>query len=142
MNTVHLILPKKLEFVSEIIVLLLKLTGICSTLPSCLLLFGAKANHTTIHILNHIGIVTLLDNMHYETWFSIKANAIHIRVFGCVAFAHIPKEICHSFFAKSKKCVFTSYINHYNKAYYLWDLEIHKIIENQDVMFMKILWEI
>jgi copper(I)-binding protein len=24
----------------------------------------------------------------------------------------------------------------------LWDLEIHKIIENQDVMFMKILLEI
>jgi hypothetical protein len=80
--------------------------------------------------------------MHYETWFSIKVNAIHIRVFGCVAFAHIRKEICHKFFSKSEKCIFTSYNNHYNKAYYLWDLEIHKIIENQDVMFMKILLEI
>jgi hypothetical protein len=128
--------------VSEIIVLLLKLQGICFILPSHLLLFGAKANHTTIHILDHIRTITLFDNMHCEIWFSIKANAIHIIVFGCVAFAHIPKEICHKFFHKSKNCVFTSYINHYNKAYHLWDVEINKIIGNQDAMFMKILLEI
>jgi hypothetical protein len=48
-----------LEFVSEIIVLLLKLQGICSILPSFLLIFGAKANHTTINTLNHIRIVPL-----------------------------------------------------------------------------------
>ncbi|CAK9226276.1 unnamed protein product [Sphagnum troendelagicum] len=100
-----------------------------------------SANHTTIHIPDHIGTITLFDNMHCETWFFIKVNAIHIRVFGYVAFAHIPKKICHKFFAKSKKYVFTSYSNHYNKTYYLWDLEINKI-ENQDVMFMKILLEI
>jgi hypothetical protein len=30
-------------------------------------------------MLNHIGTITLFDNMHCETWFPIKANAIHTK---------------------------------------------------------------
>jgi hypothetical protein len=41
--------------------------------------------------------MTLLDKTPYETWFGIKTSVIHIRIFGCVAFAHIFKDLHHKF---------------------------------------------
>jgi len=49
--------------------------------------------------------MTLLDKTPYETWFGIKTSVIHIRIFGCVAFAHIFKNLHHKFSTQKKKCV-------------------------------------
>lgn len=47
----------------------------------------------------------------------LVASVIHIGFLG-VAFAHIPKELCHKFSAKSKKCIFIGYTD-FCKAYQL-----------------------
>ncbi len=98
------------------------------------IIFWVEIVHTTTHVLSLIGTMTLFYKTPYEAWFAIKTNVVHIRVFGYVAFTHILKEVCHNFFAKSKKCVFISYNDHC-KAYRLWDLEAHKIIVSRDVIF-------
>jgi hypothetical protein len=49
--------------------------------------------------------MTLLDKTPYETWFGIKISVVRIRIFGCVAFAHISKDLHHKFSTESKKCV-------------------------------------
>ncbi len=99
------------------------------------IIFWVEIVPTTTHVFNRIGTMTLFYKTPHEAWFAIKTNVVHIRVFGYVAFTHIPKEVSHNFFAKSKKCVFTSYNDHC-KAYRLWDLEAHKIIANRDVIFL------
>jgi hypothetical protein len=115
------------SFVNKIIALLLKLQRIKFYSSKLLIIFWVEVVHTTTYVLNHIGNVTLFHKTTYEAWFAIKTNVVHIRVFGYVACTHIPEEVCHKIFAKSKKCVFISY-NDDCKAYRLWDLEAHKII--------------
>jgi len=122
-------------FVNEIIALLLKLQKNMFYSFKLFIIFWVEVVRTTTHVFNRIGTMTLIYKTPHEAWFAIKTNVVHIRVFGYFAFTHIPKEVCHNFFAKSKKCVFISYNDHC-KAYRLWDLEAHKIIVNRDVIFL------
>jgi hypothetical protein len=55
-------------------------------------------------------------------------------VFGCKAFAHIPKDERRKLDAKSIKCIFIGYCSD-KKAYKLFDPDSHKLFATRDVVF-------
>jgi len=45
----------------------------------------------------------------YEAWCGRKPNISHLRVFGCIAYAHVPNEKRRKLDDKSVKCIFIGY---------------------------------
>lgn len=67
-----------------------------------------------------------------ELWFGRKPNISHLKVFGCIAYVHIPKEKRSKLDSKSNKCVMVGYATN---GYRLYDPEKRKIIVSRDVVF-------
>ena len=44
-----------------------------------------------------------------EAWSGKKPSYNHLHIFGCEAFAHVPKELQKKLDLKSKKCIFLGY---------------------------------
>ena len=61
-------------------------------------------------------------------------NYSHLKIFGCEAFVHIPKENRTKLDDKSMKCIFMGYVDE-EFGYRLWDPIKHKIIRSRDVIF-------
>lgn len=57
-----------------------------------------------------------------------------MKIFGCEAFFHIPKEHRTKLDDKSMKCIFLGYADG-EFGYWLWDLIKHKVIRSRDVIF-------
>lgn len=60
----------------------------------------------------------------------------HLRVFGCRAFAHIPKDERSKLDDKSKQYIFLGYA-HEEFGYRLWDPIDKKIVKSRDVVFLE-----
>jgi hypothetical protein len=58
-------------------------------------------------------------------------------VFGCEAYAHIPKEKMIKLDKKVEKCIFIGYKDGL-KGYKLWNPETRKVVYNRDVVFREI----
>ena len=70
-----------------------------------------------------------------DIWSGKPPSYKHLRVFGCEAYCHIPKEFHDKLAPKSKKCIFLSYGAFSEMGYRLWDLEARKIVRSNDVYF-------
>ena len=70
----------------------------------------------------------------HEAWYGSKPDVSSIRIFGCSAYAHVPKvERCKLDF-KARKCIMLGY-GTTQKGYRLYDLERMKVIHNRDVIY-------
>lgn len=67
-----------------------------------------------------------------EIWYDKKPTIEHLRIFGTVAYAHIPKELRKKFDATSEKCIMLGYTN---TGYRLWNIEKEKVIISRNVVF-------
>jgi transposase InsO family protein len=56
----------------------------------------------------------------HQKWYGLKPNVSHLRIFGSIAFIHIPKADRRKLDAKSQKCFFVGYYLT-QKAYRFWD---------------------
>ena len=70
-----------------------------------------------------------------EVWSGKPPSYKHLRVFGCEAYCHIPKEFRDKLAPKSKKCIFLGYGDSGEMGYKLWDPEARNIIRSNDVFF-------
>jgi hypothetical protein len=61
-----------------------------------------------------------------EAWTCMKHNVAHLKVFGCVAYAHVPDELRKKLDNKGHKCIFVGYSED-TKAYKLYDLLQEKL---------------
>jgi hypothetical protein len=57
-----------------------------------------------------------------------------MKVFGSIAYAHVPKELKKKLESKGMKCIFLVY-NIDSNTYHLWCTEERKIIINKEVSF-------
>ena len=96
--------------------------------------FWAKAVRTTCYLLNRSPTTTLDGSIPEEIWIGKKLNYSHLKIFGCEAFVHIPKENRTKLDDKSMKCIFLGYVDE-DLGYHLWDPIKHKIIRSRDVIF-------
>jgi len=69
-----------------------------------------------------------------EAWSGRKHNVAHMKVFGCVGYAHVPNELRKKLDNKGEKCIFVGY-NDESKAYKLYNSLTKKFIISRDVQF-------
>ena len=70
----------------------------------------------------------------HEVQFGKKPSLSHLKVFGCNAFVHVPKEQRNKLENKVIKCIFISYKDGM-KGYKLWDLVLSKTGYSRDAIF-------
>ena len=74
------------------------------------------------------------DKTPQELWTSKKPSLSHLRVFGCDAYIHVPKEKRTKLDGKLEKFIFIGYQNGL-KGYKLWNPVTRKVVSSRDVVF-------
>lgn len=96
--------------------------------------FWAEALSTATYLRNRSPTKVVTGMTPYEGWTGERPRVDGLRVFGCQAFVHIPKDERKKLDSKSKKCVFVGY-GATTKGYRLYDPLRKKIIHSRDVIF-------
>ena len=86
---------------------------------------------------NRSPTLALVDKTPHEVWSSKKPSIAHLRVFGCDAFMHVPKEKRSKLDNKAEKCIFVGYKDGI-KGYKLWNSIKRKIVYSRDVVFREV----
>lgn len=71
-----------------------------------------------------------------ELWTGCTPSLAHLRIFGCFAYAHIPKELRQKLDPKSEKLLFVGYCED-SKGYCLMDPKTGQITKSRDVIFLE-----
>jgi hypothetical protein len=99
--------------------------------------FWAEAVGTTCYLVNRSPSSTLDDKTPHEVWSGKKPSLQHLRVFGCDAYVHVPKENRSKLDKKAEKCIFIGYKDGV-KGYKLWNPETKKNVYSRDVVFREV----
>ena len=71
--------------------------------------YWAEAVHTAIYIMNKTPTAAIHDVTPEEKFTGLNADVSHLKVFGCIAYVHIPDELRTKLDPKAKKCIFIGY---------------------------------
>jgi hypothetical protein len=92
--------------------------------------YWAEAVRTAVYIQNRIG-----DKVSpYEQYFGTKPNLRHLRVFGSIAYVHIPKEKRKKLDTKAEKCILVGYSDE-QKGYKCYNPQTKRACVSRDVVF-------
>lgn len=94
----------------------------------------AEAVSTAVYILNRTATSQLKNSTSYEAWEGKKPELSHVRVFGSVAYAHVPKIQRKKLDPKAKKLILVGYERD-SANYRLYDSASRKISISRDVAF-------
>jgi hypothetical protein len=94
----------------------------------------AEVVYTAVYLMNRCPTKAVWGKTPFEAWSGRKPSIKHLRVFGCICYAQIPKEKRYKLDETSEKCIFVGYSS-ISKGYRLYNLKTNKIIINQDVLF-------
>ena len=81
--------------------------------------FWAKVLSTAVYLRNRSPTVVVQD-VTTQAWTGDQPRVKHLRVFGCAAYAHIPKDEQQKLDPKAKKCILMGY-GVETKGYRLYD---------------------
>lgn len=96
--------------------------------------FWAEALSTAVYLRNRSPTTTVQGKTPFEAWTKEKPDVGHLKVFGCLCFAHVAKDERQKFDAKARKCIMLGYGTE-TKAYRLYDVEREKVFLSRDVVF-------
>lgn len=96
--------------------------------------FWAEAVNTAVYTLNRVASRTRQGLTPHEKWTGSRPDVSHFRVFGSLAYCHVPKETRKKLDSKTRECLFLGYANT-SKAYRLWYPAQQRIIISRDVIF-------
>lgn len=96
--------------------------------------YWGDAIATTLYILNCSSTSALEKMTPYEAWYGKRPNVNHFKVFGCLAYVHVPNQNRQKLDAKSDSCIFIGY-SEKSKAYRLYNPLTNKLIVSRDVIF-------
>jgi transposase InsO family protein len=99
-------------------------------------LFWDEVVECLVYLLNRSSTTSVKMKVPQEAWSGTKINVAHLRIFGCIAFAHIPSELRRKLDDGSDKCIFVGYSDTY-KAYILYNLISKKLILSRYVKFLE-----
>ncbi|HEY5260323.1 MAG TPA: reverse transcriptase domain-containing protein, partial [Rhabdochlamydiaceae bacterium] len=94
--------------------------------------FWAEAVQCAVYVQNRCPHAKLGEKTPQEAWSSQKPTVSHFKVFGSVAYAHVPDQRRTKLDDKSKKFVFIGY-DEKTKAYKLYDPIERKVVGSRDV---------
>ena len=99
------------------------------------LTFWAEATYTAIYLLNRCPKKAVEKKTPFEAWSGGRKPSVnHLKVFGSMCYAHVPKEMRNKLEPKGEKCVFVRYSTK-SKGYRLFSLKRNKVIKSRDVIF-------
>jgi hypothetical protein len=98
--------------------------------------FWAEAVGTTCYLVNRSPSSALDDKTPHEVWSGKKPSLQHLRVFGCDAYVHVPKENRSKLDKKVEKCIFIGYKDGV-KGYKLWNPETKKTVYSLRCCFQR-----
>ena len=96
--------------------------------------FWAEALSTAAYLLNRSPTKSLNNKTPFEEWTGEKPRVNHLKIFGCLAYTHIPKDERKKLDSKAKKCIFLGY-GGLRKGYRLYDQRSSCVIYSRDVAF-------
>eukprot|EP00253_Pinus_taeda_P033983 PITA_33983 len=88
------------------------------------------------YILNRCPTKAVMNRVLEEAWSGRKQGVTHMRVFGCVAYAHIPDQLRRKLDNKGEKCLFIGYSEE-SKAYRLYIPSTKNFFVSKDVQFIE-----
>ena len=97
--------------------------------------YWAEAVGTAAHLRNRVVTSAIKEaKTPYEKWYGRKPYVGHLKVFGCVAYAHVPDCLRQKLDKKASKLRFVGYCTR-SKGYRLFDEKTKKLIMSRDVTF-------
>lgn len=88
----------------------------------------------SVYILNRSLTKIVKDHVPQEAWSGKSCSVYHLRIFGCVAYAHVPAKMRRKLDDQSEKSIFIGYSEE-SKAYRLYNPITKKYIISRDVEF-------
>lgn len=98
--------------------------------------FWAEAANTAVFLINRTPCDSLAGKCPEEVWSQSKIDLSNLRVFGCLAMVHVPKQKRLKLDSKSIKCIMVGFCEN-SKAYRLINPENNKLIISRDVVFLE-----
>ncbi|UYV75209.1 hypothetical protein LAZ67_12002923 [Cordylochernes scorpioides] len=96
--------------------------------------FWAESVNCAAYIKNR-SLCSALDNkVPEEIWLSRKVSLRHLKIFGALAYAHIPKQKRKKFDRRAKRCILVGYSTQ-SKGYRLWDNDSKQVFINKHARF-------
>ena len=68
--------------------------------------YWAEAVTCAVYILNRCPTKAVMNKIPEEAWSGKKKIVTHMRVFGCVAYAHVPDQLRKKLDSKGEKCLY------------------------------------
>jgi transposase InsO family protein len=99
--------------------------------------FWPEVVNWAIYVLNRSPAAAAPDKTPEEAWSSSKPTVKHFKVFGCIAYTHVPDAQRKKLDNKSIKCIFLG-ISEESKAYRLYHPTTRKIVISIDVKFAEL----
>ncbi|CAJ2629918.1 unnamed protein product [Trifolium pratense] len=96
--------------------------------------FWPEALNWATYILNRSPTLSVKDMTPQEAWSGKKPTVQHFRVFGCMAYMHIPDNHRKKLDDKSLKCILLG-LSEESKAYKLYDPINKRVMVSRDVVF-------
>ena len=96
--------------------------------------FWGEAVRAACYLINRSPSAPLDFEVPEKVWSGKHPSYSHLRVFGCLAFAHVSKELRQKLDARTTTCIFIGYGDE-EFGYRLWDPKEKKVIRSRDVVF-------
>ena len=96
--------------------------------------YWAEAVSTTVYIMNRTPTAAIHDVMPEEKYTCKKPDVSHLKVFGCIAYVHVPDELRTKLDPKAEKCIFIGYSLE-QKGYRCYNLATRQLRVSKDVVF-------
>ena len=97
--------------------------------------YWAEAVGTAVYLKNRVVTSAIKEcRIPFEKWYERKPDVSHLRVFGCVAYTHVPDCSRQKLDKKADKLRFIGYCTN-SKGYRLFDEKTRKLIKSRDVTF-------
>lgn len=96
--------------------------------------FWAEAVSTAVYLKNRCPTKAVPGMTPFEAWHGEKPEVDHLRVFGCDAYSHIPRDERAKFDTKTRKCILLGY-GEETKGYRLYDDRTKKVLYSRNVQF-------
>jgi hypothetical protein len=95
--------------------------------------FWAEAVNSAAYIRNRV-VTSASGQTPFGRWYGRAPDVSHFKVFGCMAYAHVPDVERKKLDKKAKKLRFLGYSST-QKGYRLHDMETHRVVVRRDVTF-------
>ena len=96
--------------------------------------FWAEAVSTAVYIMNKTLTGAIHDVTPEERFTVKKPDLVHLKVFGCIAYVHVPDELHTKLDPKAEKCIFIGYSLE-QKGYMCYNPVAQKLWVSRDVVF-------